>query len=241
MFKIAVCDDESLFAENLKELISDYMTEKDLVFEIDTYTSGKKLLEQGVKVTQYEIIFLDINMEEIDGIKAAENIRKLSRDVFIVFVTAYVDYSLEGYRLDVIRYLLKGNTNFRNTVNECIDAIMEKKNYSIVKKEFNFKEGRKEIALDKLLYIESNLHKLEFFVTGSGQKSYIMYEKLDTLEDELAENNFIRIHKSYLVNAKHIESITRYKVRLTSGVELAIPKARYTYVKNQFITYQGEV
>ena len=155
MFKIAVCDDESLFAENLKELISDYMTEKDLVFEIDTYTSGKKLLEQGVKVTQYEIIFLDINMEEIDGIKAAENIRKLSRDVFIVFVTAYVDYSLEGYRLDVIRYLLKGNTNFRNTVNECIDAIMEKKNYSIVKKEFNFKEGRKEIALDKLLYIES--------------------------------------------------------------------------------------
>lgn len=118
---------------------------------------------------------------------------------------------------------------------------MEKKNYSIVKKEFNFKEGRKEIALDKLLYIESNLHKLEFFVTGSGQKSYIMYEKLDTLEDELAENNFIRIHKSYLVNAKHIESITRYKVRLTSGVELAIPKARYTYVKNQFITYQGEV
>lgn len=102
MFKIAVCDDESLFAENLKELISNYMTEKDLVFEIDTYISGKKLLEQGVKVTQYEIIFLDINMEEIDGIKAAETIRELSRDVFIVFVTAYVDYSLEGYRLDVI-------------------------------------------------------------------------------------------------------------------------------------------
>ena len=94
MFKIAVCDDESLFAENLKELISNYMTEKDLVCEIDTYISGKKLLEQGVKVTQYEIIFLDINMEEIDGIKAAETIRELSRDVFIVFVTAYVDYSL---------------------------------------------------------------------------------------------------------------------------------------------------
>ena len=48
MFKIAVCDDESLFAENLKELISDYMTEKSLDFEIDTYVSGNKLLEQGV-------------------------------------------------------------------------------------------------------------------------------------------------------------------------------------------------
>ena len=160
MFKIAVCDDESLFAENLKELISDYMTEKSLDFEIDTYVSGKKLLEQGVKVTQYGIVFLDINMEEIDGIKAAETIRKLSRDVFIVFVTAYVDYSLEGYRLDVIRYLLKGNANFKDTVNECIDAIMEKKNYSVIKKEFNFKEGRKEIILDRLLYIEPESVKL---------------------------------------------------------------------------------
>ena len=241
MFKIAVCDDESLFAENLKELISDYMTEKDLVCEIDTYISGKKLLEQGVKVTQYEIIFLDINMEEIDGIKAAETIRKLSRDVFIVFVTAYVDYSLEGYRLDVIRYLLKGNTNFKNTVNECIDAIMEKKNYSVIKKVFNFKEGRKEIILDRLLYIESNLHKLMFYVTDNDGEPYIMSEKLDTLEGELAGNNFIRIHKSYLVNAKYIESITRYKVKLPDGVELAIPKARYTFVKKQFIAYQGEV
>lgn len=243
MFKIAVCDDESLFAENLKELISNYMTEKDLVCEIDTYISGKKLLEQGVKVTQYEIIFLDINMEEIDGIKAAETIRELSRDVFIVFVTAYVDYSLEGYRLDVIRYLLKGNANFKDTVNECIDAIMEKKNYSVIKKVFNFKEGRKEIILDRLLYIESNLHKLMFYVMDNDGEPYIMSEKLGTLEDELAGNNFIRIHKSYLVNAKYIESITRYKVKLKlpDGVELAIPKARYTFVKKQFIAYQGEV
>lgn len=180
-------------------------------------------------------------MEEIDGIKAAETIRKLSRDVFIVFVTAYVDYSLEGYRLDVIRYLLKGNANFKDTVNECIDAIMEKKNYSVIKKEFNFKEGRKEIILDRLLYIESNLHKLMFYVTDNGGEVYSMSEKLDTLEDELAGNNFIRIHKSYLVNAKHIDSITRYKVRLTSGVEMAIPKVRYTFVKKQFIAYQGEV
>lgn len=80
-----------------------------------------------------------------------------------------------------------------------------------------------------------------FYVTDNGGEVYSMSEKLDTLEDELAGNNFIRIHKSYLVNAKHIDSITRYKVRLTSGVEMAIPKVRYTFVKKQFIAYQGEV
>ena len=142
MFKIAICDDENLFTEELKELISGYMAEKGLIFEIDTYSSGEALVELGLGVVRYTVVFLDINMEKIDGIKTAEMIRKVSREVFIVFVTAYVDYSLEGYRLDVVRYLLKGNANFQSKVNECMDAIINKMNYSVTKRKFDFKEGR---------------------------------------------------------------------------------------------------
>ena len=97
MFKIAICDDESFFTEELRELLSSYMMEKDVVFEIDTYSSGEALIELGIEVVRYNIVFLDINMEKVDGIKTAEMIRKVSREVFIVFVTAYVDYSLEGW------------------------------------------------------------------------------------------------------------------------------------------------
>lgn len=91
MFKIAICDDENLFTEELKELISGYMMEKGLAFEIDIYSSGEALIELGIEVVRYTIVFLDINMEKVDGIKTAEMIRKVSREVFIVFVTAYVD------------------------------------------------------------------------------------------------------------------------------------------------------
>ena len=68
MFKIAICDDENLFAEELKELIFGYMMEKGLVFEIDTYSSGEALVELGIEVVKYTVIFLDINMEKVDGI-----------------------------------------------------------------------------------------------------------------------------------------------------------------------------
>lgn len=241
MFKIAVCDDENLFIEELKELLTCYMMEKGLVFEIDTYSSGKALVELGIEVVQYTAVFLDINMEKIDGIKAAEMIRKVSREVFIVFVTAYVDYSLEGYRLDVVRYLLKGNTNFQSKVNECMDAILDKMNYSVIKRVFDFKEGRKEISLERLLYIESNMHILEFHVMEDDMKTYTMYETLNVFETRLAENDFIRIHQSYLVNAKHIKNIIRCKAILTNGVELSIPKVRYTEVKKKFIACRGEV
>ncbi|MCM1155838.1 MAG: LytTR family DNA-binding domain-containing protein [Ruminococcus flavefaciens] len=241
MFKIAICDDENLFSEELKELLSAYMMEKGIVFEIDTYSSGEALIELGIKVVQYTAIFLDINMEKIDGIKTAEMIRKASREIFIVFVTAYVDYSLEGYRLDVVRYLLKNHANFQSKVNECMDAILDKMNYSVTKRVFDFKEGRKEISLERLLYIESNKHKLEFHVMEDDMTVYTMYETLNILEARLAENDFIRIHQSYLVNAKHIRNVVRCKVILTNGAELSIPKARYTEVKKKFIAYRGEV
>lgn len=241
MLKIAVCDDENLFTEELKELLSGYMIEKGLVFEIDTYSSGEALVDLGIEIVQYTAVFLDINMEKMDGIKTAEMIRKASREVFIVFVTAYVDYSLEGYQLDVVRYLLKGNANFQSKVNECMDAILDKMNYSVIKKRFDFKEGRKEISLERLLYIESNMHILEFHVMEDAMKVYTMYETLNVFETRLAENDFIRIHQSYLVNIKHIKNVVRYRAVLTSGIELIIPKVRYTYVKKQFIAYQGEV
>ena len=76
MFKIAICDDESLFTEELRELLSGYMMEKGLDFEIDTYSSGEALIELGIEVVRYNIVFLDINMEKVDGIKTAEMIRK---------------------------------------------------------------------------------------------------------------------------------------------------------------------
>ena len=241
MFRIAICDDESIFAEELKGLISGYMMEKGLVFEIDTYSSGEALVKLGIEVVRYTAVFLDINMEKIDGIMAAEKIREVSREVFIVFVTAYVNYSLEGYRLDAVRYLLKSNANFQSTVNECMDAIMDKLNYTVAIKKFDFKEGTKEVSLERLLYIESRLHKLEFHVMEDDMKIYTMYETLNALEDRLAANKFVRIHQSYLVNIKYIKNVIRYKVVLTNGVELVIPKVRYTYVKEQFISYQGEV
>lgn len=241
MLRIAICDDEIFFAEELKELLSSYMMEKGLVFEIDTYNSGEELVGLGIKIIQYKIVFLDINMEKVDGITVAEKIRRISKEVFIVFVTAYMDYSLEGYRLDVVRYLLKGDSNFRSIVNECVDAIINKLNYSIRKKEFRFIEGIKEVSLERLIYVESNLHKLAFYVMEDDMKIYTMYGTLNTLESELAENNFIRIHQSYLINIKHIKNVVRYKAVLTSGIELVIPKVRYTYVKKQFIAYQGEV
>lgn len=242
MFRIAICDDEDYFRQDLQELVSDYMTDQGYTFQIDTFSSGEKFISLGMEMMNYTIVFLDINMNEVNGVTVAKEIRKISRETYIVFVTAYVDYVLEGYKVDVIRYLLKDNSSIQNAVRECIDAIVEKMDYIVVKKEFNFHEGgRKAVSLERLLYIESKLHKLEFHVMEDSIKIYTMYATLNDIEKELDSIGFIRVHQSFLVNLKYVINVLRYKAILSNGEELVIPKARYKEVKDSFIAYQGEI
>lgn len=241
MFHIAICDDESYFRQDLQELVSAYMVGKGYAFQIDTFSSGKDFLSLGIEMLKYIIVFLDINMDEIDGVTTAKKLRKVSKDTFIIFVTVNVEYAFEGYELDVTRYLLKENRNLKDSIAECLDAIMRKMNYTVIKKNFKFGDTTKQISLDRLLYIESKLHKLEFHVMEENMTIYSMYETLNAIEDELIGLGFIRIHQSFLVNLKYISNVIRYKVVLTNGDELVIPKARYKGVKDAFIEYQGEV
>ena len=97
MFRIAICDDEKIFRDDLKEILIRYMTDRGIMLEIDTFSSGKEFVELGIEMVKYKIVFLDINMDELDGIMTAKKIRENSKDMFIVFVTAFVNYTIEGY------------------------------------------------------------------------------------------------------------------------------------------------
>lgn len=241
MFNIAICDDEKYFIKEFKELVSDYMLEHGYAYSIDTFCSGEEFLSLGIEMLKYTVVFLDINMDELDGITTALKIREVSKDIFIVFVTAYVEYTLEGYKVNAIRYLLKDNRTLQSMLNECMNAIVESMNYKVIKKTFEFSDGKREVSLDTILYIESKLHKLEFHVMEGCMTVHTMYATLNEIEEELVGTNFVRIHQSFLVNLKYIKNVSRYKVVLTNGKELIIPKVRYTSVKERFIAYQGEV
>ena len=241
MFKIAICDDEKPLRDIVKKYIEKYLSKKDISYETDTFASGRELLELDIELAQYDIIFLDINMDEIDGIITARKIREYSLGVYIVFVTAYINYSLEGYKVDAVRYLLKNNVNFEETIEECMDAILQKMDYTVLKKMFKFNECEKEIPIEKIFYVESNLHKLRFYIMEDKLKLYTLYGTLNELEQELIDFSFLRIHQSYLVNLKHIKSVRGYKMILSNNQELMIPKARYKDVKNAFIAYKGEL
>jgi len=243
MIYIAICDNDKIYCDSIKNAIGTFFEDKtDINYHIDIYNSGISLLDKGSEILKYHICFLDVNMEKIDGLETAKKIRTYSRGIFIVFITAYVKYSLQGYEVGAIRFLLK-DSRLKFTINESLRAIFLEMNTNIEppKKKFNFSGGEKTVTLSTIFYIESNLHKLDFYVMEKEPRHYTIRCKLDDIEELLSGNGFIRIHKSYLANIEHIRIIDGHKVLLTNDMSLPISKARYKQVKNSFIEYSGDI
>lgn len=241
MLYIAVCGEES-YGEALKEFLSDYLGEKEIPYQLDTFCSGEKLLDAGIAMMKYKVILLDISMKEANGMTVAGRVRERNRDTFLVLIAASGDhkYARDGYKVGAIRFLLRTEDpkDFQSALEECMDSILEKMTPAVTDKEFRFTEGRRNISLQRLHHIESDKHKLTFYVMEENIRTYTMYETLRKLENELEGYDFIRIHQSYLVNLRYIRSICRYRAVLDDKREIAIPKARYRKVKDAFAAYQ---
>ena len=133
MLKIAICDDEKVFRDNINKYVAAYLNEKEISYEIDTFSSGKEIIDLGIEIKQYNIIFWILIWMMLMELLRHKN-QEYSSEIYIVFVTAYINYSLEGYKVEAIRYLLKNNTNLEASISECMDAILHKMNLVVKKK-----------------------------------------------------------------------------------------------------------
>lgn len=239
MFYIAICDDEKYYREEIKSQVKNYLMKYQIESQIELFKSGTEICEKEIDLAKYHIIFLDINMGEMDGIQTAKRIRTVNSEVSIVFVTAFVNYVFDGYKVGAERYIMKDI--LEASVIECMDHIIEKMKIETRKITISFIEGNKHILVDRILYVESKQHKLIFYILEPQITQYTIYTKLDNMEEQLNDFDFLRIHKSYLVNMKHIETISGYKAFLSSGEVLPVPKLKYQAVKERFTEYKGVI
>ena len=233
--RIAVCDDEPYARKRIQGLLESCLDRRAISYRITLYSSGKEFLGQRENLTGFDVVFLDINMEELDGIQTARQIRSLHSDTVLVFITSYIHYALEGYGVNAVRYLLKETLD--TALEECVDAILERMRISCVT--FSFLQGEKKLYTDHLLYVESKGHKSIFYYLENGRGIYEIYEKLDRIEEKLEGFGFLRAHKSYLVNGRHIRQICNYRILLDTGEEIPVPRSRYQQVKEAFAAYKG--
>ena len=233
-YTVFICDDKVKDRNKVNKLLVQYGTTHRCTFEVAEYSSGDVLVCEIKEGQVPDIIFLDINMEKMDGIKAAKEIRGVLPDVPIVLVTAYINYALEGYKVKASRFLVKDD--LEDTVTECLDSIRTEIKKESREREFSFVEGKIRLKLDDIIYVETNAHVQVFHV---GDFTYRIYKKLEDVENELAPYGFARVHKSFVVNLKYVTKISSYRMYLSTGKELSIPRDRYNEVKSRHALYKG--
>jgi DNA-binding LytR/AlgR family response regulator len=242
MFRIALCDDNDKFLDMEERIIRQYLDLCRTEYHIERFVGGQALLDLGQEINQCQLIFLDVEMEELGGIETARKIREYS-EVPIAFVTAYISYSLEGYKVNAVRYILKEMVSFRAGICECLDLIMNRnQNAETERLVLELREGTKEILLTDLIYIESRHHYCYFHIRESGTSNiYTKREKLDEIEAQLHEESLLRIHKSCLVNLSFVSDVKRYQVQLTTGEILLVAQSKYLDVERSYLNYCGRM
>lgn len=235
MIRIAICEDDSFYIEKEKDMIEAYLKEKDEKYELSVFYSGTEFINNYKSA--YDIIFLDIAMDGIDGLEIARWLRAEQSKAFIVFLTAYAKYSIEGYKVDAHRFLLKDDAGIKQAISECMESALDKLKKGENKVELKVQGGPISVSPSKILFVESRAHRVIFhMVEGTGKISeHYMYDRLDNIQEMLNGYGFRRIHQSYLVNTAYLKTVSRYNAELTNGVILAISKKYYDEIENYFV------
>ena len=243
--KILVVDDERPARKELLFLLSSILKEADF-YEADSAQNALKILE----TEEIQAIFLDISLGEIKGTTLASMIHEKRPQVGIVFVTAYDDYAVEAFELDVVDYIMKpfDMSRVEHAVKKLTQGGYLMKQDTPVETEQE-KETAAKIAIhggDRILLVDIS----RIIMIQSNQRGCSIYTKdhiyeenvtLNKMEEKLKNKGFFRVHKSYIVNLNDVEELlpsynNGYAMRLKyyEGQPVPISRIQAKYIKNLF-------
>lgn len=234
---IALCDDEKIFIDDLKHLLDQVSFKNDIDLHIDVFYSGEEFLQfMSSSDMEYDIIFLDILMKKLNGIETSKEIRLLNKNVNIVFLTSTIEFAIDGYDVHALNYLIKP-ANYEK-LQEIILDIYNDKNSEDKMFTFNANHILHKVALDDINYFEIN-NRIVYInsIKDESIKNVGFYQKLDDLEMQLEPNNFIRSHRSYLINIKNVKSISTKEIIFTNGETALVSKRHYKVIKDKLLEH----
>ena len=235
MKTIAFCDDDISILQELQTLFNQYCADRDEEINCSMFHSPLELLHVMECKNRFDILFLDVLMPGENGIDAASEIRKLDNNVKIIFLTSSAEFAVQSYAVGAYFYQLKPicKEGFFRLMDSVLAACEKEQSDSIV---LRCKSGVARIGLKELEYCEVIrrsllLHKTDGTVLEAAGS-------MDSLCESLAEHrNFLRIHRSYLVNLEHIQTITPKTLVMSSRAELPIPRGRYNDIKDAYLEH----
>lgn len=227
-YKLAICDDSEADRQYVLSMVRRWAAKAGHTVQIDAFSSAESFLFHYAGERDYDILLLDIEMDAMDGVSMAKQLRRDNDTVQIVFITGYCDYISEGYEVAALHYLMK--------------PVKEEKLFSVLDR-----ASEKLAKNEKVLTLESGgemvrvpIYQIRYadvfgnYVTIHAQTDVTVKMPLGKLE-KILDERFYRVGRSAVVNLTQISRVTKTEIRLSDGTVLPLPRGAYDGVNRAII------
>lgn len=235
MIRIAICDDEKILLESAYGKIKSIVDNlgKDCIIEV--FQDGNKMLTHMEKaISNFDIIFLDIDMPVMSGFELAELLRMYNENIIVIFLTSMDHLVYESLRYRPFRFIRKHK--MEEELREVLEAVI-----SLVEKNekrpyfFKTEDGEIKLKISDILYIECLNRKI--YIKTYDKKYGILGLQFNKIINEFLDKGFVLIHRSCIVNLKYIYSIEKLVVKMDNDEMLPMSRHKTNDVKRAFTLY----
>ena len=233
MLKVAVCDDDNGELSHVTALLQQYQARNRLAVRIDAFLSAMELMD-ALRTTNYQLLLLDILMPGFTGIQAAREIRTFDSETKIIFLTSSPEFAVESYRVDAFYYLLKPIRE--DDLFPVLDRLLQQFRRAEDTLLLTMPSGVLRLPYSRIEVLEVNSKRLLFYLNDGSVRE--IPGTLTQYEPQLlARREFVKVHRSYLVNMDDIQHLKGTELITYSGVRVPISRLLSNQVRKDYMDF----
>lgn len=226
--RIAICDDDKQQVGDIVDAIKGW----DSSGEIEIYYTGRELLEASEREPHFTVVFLDIYFPIENGIEIAKELKKISQDTEIVFVTTSKEHAIEAFSVRAMHYLVKPVTS--ENIQEVFDRLSRNREKAEITMTVNVGRSLRRIPIRDIHSLQSSNHATEIIMSdGTVIKTWATLEDLKTQLDD----NFLKIQRGMIVNMHYIEQMGADSCVLRNGTKLLLSRKDKAYIRDKYNSF----
>jgi len=234
VYKIALCENEEVFAVAQQEICRGIFDKMNIEYEISAFQSAEEFLDVfNIGQARFDLLILDIMMDGMDGMELARKIRESDKNATIIFLTSNRDYALQGYDVNALHYLMKP---LDATALERLIKVAY--NEKFVENFLVIKMGTQHLRIpaDDIICLETTGRRVEITLLD---QTVACSGKLSDLLSELPKDRFVRCHQAFALNVKNIRELGKQEATAVNGKKIPVSRTFMSDTKKVFVRQLG--